>query len=78
MIQIKLPLQYKAYHQWEEQLKDWSVAHRVEFDTSVKEPFLTEGKDRYVGVDAIDAFFDEYKSFRKDWYACKCDAWLED
>lgn len=62
---------------WQNQLKEWCVAHQIIIDPSLSEPEIHEGSKKVVGVAAINQFLKEYKEFMDDWYDCRCDKWMD-
>lgn len=78
MLQIKIPQGFKEYLSWENQLKEWCVAHKIEIDQGAEAPFLIEGDKIIVGAESIGRFLEEYKLFLNDWYDCRCDKWMDD
>lgn len=77
MLRFRVPEGFSQYTIWEDQLKEWCVAYKIEKNSTLKEPELQEGKEKpVVGAQSIDNFLKEYKAFMDEWYDCRCDKWF--
>lgn len=74
MLLINIPEDFNEFQIWEDQLKEWCVAHKIAVDASLSEPELIEGTTKKAeGTQSINEFLEEYKSFMDEWYDCRCD-----
>ncbi|MEP2024962.1 MAG: hypothetical protein ABJH98_11160 [Reichenbachiella sp.] len=77
MINLRITTKYKEEEIWKNQLKEWCVAHQVIEDPLLDDPVILEGKNKAEGIEAIQAFLKEYKTFMDDWNDCRCDKWMD-
>lgn len=78
MINLRIASYSSNELSWQNQLKEWCVAHQVSIDPALSEPEIREGGKTVVGVTAINQFLEEYKGFMDDWYDCRCDKWMDE
>lgn len=62
---------------WKSQLEQITVAHLM-VESAQATPYLREGKKEVRGIEAIDQFLEEYKSFMATWNQDRCDMWFFD
>lgn len=77
MIILHHPKDSKEAPQWKNLLEELTVAHLLVV-TDSPSPYLSEGKKKITGKEAIDTFLQEYKVFMKGWNQDRCDMWFFD
>lgn len=74
MIILSYPKGLTEFNTWKERLERMTVPHLlVEKDNT---PTLKENNTQITGIQAINAFLDQYEKDLKGWNQDRCDMWF--
>ena len=77
MIQLKYKKHSSQIAHWQEKLEALVIKHKVFKDSEIEDVTLIDGKETFVGQEAVNKHIIQLESYLQDWRACNCDKWLD-